>query len=111
MGRKIGVTTREDVYATLDGERTFQNSRFPRGNLSDFSIGEELLLIEEYVRKARAYWTKEAAGEELDTLNSVRKIAAIAVRCLEKHGAPRRAAPGCEHVSGPDRCSDCAYES
>ena len=104
-------TAREDVYAAINGERAFQNSRWPRGNSPEFSLGEELVLLAEYASRARRAWTDEPVGEKLETLNAIRKLAAIAVRCMEKHGAPTRAKPGCEHVSGPDRCSNCAYDS
>lgn len=53
------------------------------------TIGEEILAMEEYVLKARAAWIIEARPE-INALAIVRKIAGIAVRCMEEHGAPKR---------------------
>jgi hypothetical protein len=48
-----------------------------------------VLLIEEYAARARHEWSKEKRPEDI-TLGFVRKIAGIAVNCMEQHGAPRR---------------------
>lgn len=87
------TATREEVYAAIDTERAYQNQVWPDQSLEDqpnqLTIGEFILLIEEYAAKARASWTTEPAPET-EALNGIRKIAGIAVNCMEQHGAPHR---------------------
>ncbi len=82
----MGTTNRTEVYAAIDSERDYQNE------LSSFvlTIGEELLLLEEYISRARKTWTEEFTQPEVETLRAVRKIAGIATRCMEHHGAHNR---------------------
>lgn len=84
-------TPRADVYAAIDTERAYQDSLWP-GHVepsNPLTIGEFLLLIEEYALKARNEWTREQKPE-VQTLHQIRKIAGIAVNCMEQHGAPVR---------------------
>ena len=80
------MTNRQQVYEAFDSERSYQNG------ISEhvLTIGEELLLIEEYARLARTEWTNEFVQPEIKTLAAVRKIGGIVTRCLEHHGAPKR---------------------
>jgi hypothetical protein len=84
---------REQVYAALDSERDYQDANWPQdgrdGAPNPLTIGEFLLLIEEYAAKARFEWAKEKKPE-MKTLDVIRKIGSIAVNCMEQHGAPRR---------------------
>jgi len=91
---------RARVYEVIDGEREYQDRVWRENNPSSpetaldgtarpLSIGEDILLIEEYIAKARALWSCEKRPE-LGALNILRKIAGIAVRCMETHGAPPR---------------------
>lgn len=89
---------RPEVYAAIDGERDYQDRVWAENNpvnpthptdLRPLSIGEDILLIEEYALKARAAWSVESRPE-VGALHAIRKIADIAVRCMETHGAPRR---------------------
>lgn len=88
---------REEVYKAIDSERAYQNSQWPNaqwdGNgevpANPLSIGEFILLLNEYVDKARNAWTIEKAPE-LNTLEFIRKIAGITVNAMEQHGAPQR---------------------
>ena len=80
---------RGDVYRLISEERTYQDnldSSRTDGHLH--SVGEELLLLEGYLRKATALWV-DRPGDTL-ALDGIRKVAAIAVRCMENHGAPAR---------------------
>ncbi len=87
--------TRVAAYLAIDSERDYQDDRWPHGQLADrpeanpLTIGEFLLLLEEYVARARAEWTAEKKPEE-KTLKVIRKCAGIAVNCMEQHGAPHR---------------------
>ena len=78
------MVTREKVYKVIDTEREYQNETWPEGD--NQTIGDFILLIEEYASQARNYWSKEHPPE-INALNSIRKIAGIAVRCMECHGA------------------------
>lgn len=75
-------TVRNKVYTAIDGERAYQNML----NGRTLEIGEEILLLEEYVTRARVQWTGNFASEE-SILHMIRKVAGIAVRCMEHHGA------------------------
>ncbi len=79
---------RSEVYAAIDGERSFQDEVWPDGDSQ--SLGEFILMLESYVSQAREQW-RAVAEPEINAHHSMRKIAAIAVQCMEKHGAPRRA--------------------
>jgi hypothetical protein len=86
------MTPRNEVYAAIDTERDYQGRVWTESGANGngvLSIGEQILLIEEYAAHARACWSKEAQPE-IGALNIIRKIAGIAVHCMEDHGAPRR---------------------
>lgn len=81
---------REDVYKLIDGERAYQDKQWPTSSLPTMSIGEEVLLLEQYIFTARGTWSLEVPPE-VKTLEMIRKIAAIAVRTMEHHDtAPRK---------------------
>jgi len=80
---------RSRVYELIDGERDYQKRVWPRGEARTFTVGNEVLLLEEYLTRARSTWSREVLPEQM-TLAVVRKIAAIAVRCLEHHDADPR---------------------
>ncbi len=114
---KRGATPREDVYSTVDGERDYQKRL--HGN-DPTPVNSFILYMEHYLMRARTIASTCTDGNNSSTyagdtgqssLDSVRKVVALGVACMEQHGAPRRALSGCEHVSGPTRCSDCAYDS
>jgi len=80
---------RSDVYAAIDGERAYQGTLGPtRTDGEERSVGDYLVMLGTYYRRATEGWTN-SAGTEI-ALDNMRKIAAIAVRCMEEHGAPRR---------------------
>lgn len=92
------MTPRNEVYAAIDTERDYQDRVWAENNPVNpthptdprpLSIGEDILLMEEYLSRARTKWTG-ALRPELEALDIVRKVAGIAVRCMEAHGAPRR---------------------
>lgn len=86
-------TTRADVYAAIDTERDYQDRVWAGTGSSGhgvLSIGEEILLIEEYAARARSARSRETYPEQV-ALEMIRKIAGIAVHCTEDHGAIPRA--------------------
>jgi hypothetical protein len=86
------VLKREEVYALIDGERAYQDKAWSENNMGGdhpLRIGEDLLLIERYLRSAIDMWTSEKRPE-VQTMALIRKIGAIAVRSMETNGAPPR---------------------
>lgn len=91
-------STRAEAFAAIISERNYQDHMWKENNPANpihptdprpLSIGEDLLLIEEIAAQARAVWYKNLRPE-LPVLDYIRKIAGVAVRCMETHGAPRR---------------------
>ncbi len=60
-------------------------------NANKPSVGEELLLIEEYLAKTRTAFTHNHGNDA--ALDSLRKVTAMCIRCLNNHGAPVRVVP------------------
>jgi hypothetical protein len=81
---------REDVYKLIDGEREYQNNLWPsHEEAPQLTIGEFVLMLEEYANQARKEWIVEKRPEQ-KTMAVIRKIGGIAVRAMEIHGAPPR---------------------
>lgn len=85
--------TRKEVYRVIDSEREYQDSLWPqdgrKGSPNPLTVGEFLLLIENYTSQARTVWSHEKKPTRA-TLNTIRKIAGIVVNCMEQHGADPR---------------------
>jgi len=84
MAKKIGMATtkREDVFKLIDGERKYQNALPYHSSYIDHdrSVAEWLLLIEHYLNKAKFSLFKM---DEISSLDDIRKLAALAVACME----------------------------
>lgn len=81
------AASRLTVYKAIDGERKYQDSLNGRALL----VGEEILLIEEYAMRARKEWAVDFSDNpEIVAMHFIRKVAAIAVRAMEHHGALKR---------------------
>lgn len=92
MTTNQGPTPRADVYAAIDGERDYQsaglgNSKRHEG-MPPMTPGEYLLCMEKCLADAREVWYRPDGSKAC--LDHVRKVAALAVSCMELHGAPRR---------------------
>ena len=80
---------REVVYHLIDGERNYQDGMGPeRTDGIEKSVGDYLTLLRVLCARADEAYYKFAGNH--DALEQVRKIAAVAVRCMEEHGAPER---------------------
>ncbi len=80
---------RQEVYKLIDGERNYQDQLGPnRTNGVKHTVGDYLTMMGTYYRKAMDDWTLNAGDEQ--ALNQIRKIAGIAVRCMEDWKAPPR---------------------
>lgn len=87
--REIG-----NVLAALDGEYDYQIQKWHDGVVETantkpvLSVGEFTTLIRRYADKACEEWAHKPGDEA--ALHELRKVAALTVRCLAKHGAPHR---------------------
>jgi hypothetical protein len=73
------------VVVAIESERRYQKQFCADQGYGDpLSVGDELLLITAYLNKATAAWMVEPYPED-GALAEIRKIAAIAIRCMEEH--------------------------
>jgi hypothetical protein len=86
--------TRAEVYAAIDGERDYQDSRWNEGTTESggrHTPTEFLLYMADYVREAITQASRNADPVANDlVLNTIRKITTLGVACMEQNGAPRR---------------------
>lgn len=84
------MTGRNEVYAAIDSERAYQESKWG-GHRHEAESW--CLFIEHYAHLAR---TKASTTDFTEVpnliayLDDLRKIATLAVAAMEQHGAPRR---------------------
>lgn len=76
---------REHVYEAIDSERDYQDRRWPGHT---HSIPDYILFMEDYLAEARHMVSR--SNNEASALDTIRKVAALAVVCMEEHGAPVR---------------------
>lgn len=79
---------RGKAYEAIDSERDFQEQQELALGWAEHQLGAYLTLLQVYVTKAQAAWCGESGHQQ--GLAGVRKVAAIAVACMENHGAPVR---------------------
>lgn len=83
------MPNRAEVYKVIDGEREYQNNLGgSRTDGSPKSVGDYIMMLDYYLSHAKEAWVNNP-GIKM-AMHDVRKIAAIAVRCMEEHGAPPR---------------------
>ena len=86
-------STREEVYAALDGEREYQDSFVsnPKNYRSDgreHPVSDFIVMLQKYQNDLVEAWTNNAGDKK--SLDVMRKIGGIAVHCMEKHGVVKR---------------------
>ena len=86
---------RSVVYEAFDGERDYQDEKWGgNGTHGIHSITEFLVYIRDYTEEALHIETRvEDEPANYKALDIVRKIGALAVACMEQHGAPKRQRP------------------
>lgn len=86
--KNLKVSRYQEVYPAVDGERTYQDREFPKV----LSVGDELVLLRVYLGKAEeCFKHTKGCPNESPTMDVVREIAGICIRCMEHHGAiPRK---------------------
>jgi hypothetical protein len=89
MSEQGKATMRANVYEAIDREREYQDARWG-GVPHDAreSVGNFLIYMERYLQKAKDAYVD--ASHSTEALREIRKVAALAVACMEVHGAPRR---------------------
>lgn len=87
------MLSREAVYQLIDEERAYQDANYDPGQylpsgfsriLTEKEVTPGIVLLSSYVRKVEDTWTNTASNGNVPTLQQVAKIAAIAVRILER---------------------------
>lgn len=80
------------VYAAIDTERAYQDAQVGNAKRHEgqppMTPGEHILCMEKCLQDARDIWYKPEGGQAC--LDHIRKVAALAVQCMERHGAPSR---------------------
>ena len=79
-------TSRREVYRVIDGERNYQEWRWPGHK---HSATEFLVYIDHYVKQGMLLVSTQ--NGESGALGQLRKIAALAVAAMEQNGAIERA--------------------
>lgn len=77
---------RKDVYKLIDSERSYQDS-LPRNTEKFQEPLEHLTIIRRIVRDMEDSWYDNPGKANMTFM---RKIAGVAVRAMEQHGAPSR---------------------
>lgn len=87
-------SSRNAVYAAINGERDYQDSKWNENTTTTkgiHSVSEWILYMESYLEEARTQVSRNPDPEASElALNTIRKIAGMAVCCMEQHGAPLR---------------------
>ena len=80
------AVSRQDVYTAIDTERAYQEA-LPRNTEKTQVPLEHLTIIKRIVRDMEDSWYDKPGKADM---NFMRKIAGVAVRAMEQHGAPVR---------------------
>lgn len=81
------IATRQEVYAAIDSEREYQNT-LARNDVKNQTPMEQAALIRFLLTELDRMWYQNPGYPPMDIF---RKIAGVAVRSMEEHGAPKRA--------------------
>lgn len=73
------------AYKAIDSEREYQETKWTG---HEHEVGAYITMLDFYVAEAKKGWVKNSG--DAAALESIRKIAGIAVACMEAHGAPER---------------------
>ncbi len=78
---------RGKVFSAITTERKYQDVEYVDAHFKPVkrSVGEELVLMQVYLNKAFKSYADEYG--DAPALHRIRQVAALAVRCMENHGA------------------------
>lgn len=87
------MLSREEVYFLLNAERRYQDIQYdpnvelaPNITRGDFDLEPTpgIVLLDLYVQKAKSKWARQGVTGNLQSLQHVAKVAAIAIKILER---------------------------
>lgn len=79
----------DSVFSKIVQERDYQDHMCTLNGIPlQPTVEGEIVMIKTYVDKMLVMWTENPNNKSV--LSEMRKIAGIAVRCLENHGCPKR---------------------
>jgi hypothetical protein len=85
------MATRTEVYFAINGERDYQDQKYPMFEGLSASPEGFLLVIEHLLNEGRAKWAyTDTPKDKAVAVDFLRKIAATAVRGMEQHGVVPR---------------------
>ena len=82
------MTTRLDIFDAIGRERDYQDAKWGTPANYPHSVGEWLLILESELQEAKQAWCKGMG--DYDALLELMQVAAVAVACMEQHGAVER---------------------
>ena len=89
MTNENSSLARAAAYDAIDSERDYQDALPPnRTDGRSHSVGDYVTMMQHYQTELVRAWTLNAGDEA--SLEVMRKIAGIAVHCMEDHGAIKR---------------------
>ena len=86
--------TRDEVYYAIDTERDYQDTLWNESTTTtegQHSIAEWIVYIEDYLEEAKHLVSRRAEQEvNARALDIIRKVAGMAVACMEQNGCSPR---------------------
>ncbi len=88
------MASRQEVYEAIDSERDYQERRWtPETTTSggQHSIEAWVVYLQDYLTECIHQLSRNGRPMANDlALDTIRKLAAMCVACMEQHGAPKR---------------------
>lgn len=79
---------RNDVYASIDSERSYQDRKWGTIEQRPHEVGAWLMLMRTLLADAEVAWA--TSDGDYKALLELRKVLAVGVACAEQHGLPGR---------------------
>ena len=97
---------RGKIFGIIVGERHYQDAQLEKGRFqqSIHTVGEELLLMKVYLDRAITEYANNFG--DAPALHGIRKVAALAVRCMENHGALPRELTSLEVLDAAEKVKE-----
>jgi hypothetical protein len=83
------VLTRSQIYDMIEGEREYQKNKWRHYEDSAWSINDWVVFIKRYLKEINN-WT----GHPREQMDAMRKVAALAIACMEFNGSRPREVNG-----------------
>lgn len=85
------MSTQKEVFDVVAGERRFQDLHAKQiKNETINPISGEVLVVEYLLDRVREVYSKADLHQDTAALDLMRQIAAVSVRCMERHGVIER---------------------